>query len=315
MLDLRQLRLEVQAAAPEEFWFWTLLCVIGAAGLLYLAFRSLSRVRLIEDTPTSRIRSAAQGYVELIGTADVMDGPPIIAPLTQTSCSWYHYRIERRETFTSRGQRRTRWNTVESGTSADLFLIRDETGDCVIDPEGAEVIPSVQQTWSGSTRRPMGGPRSGAAAFLSMGEYRYVERRIHPGDPLYAIGHFKTLGSDVVDSLKEEVGALLRYWKQHPERYLRRFDENSDGEIDLQEWEAVRRAAEIEAVQTRARRSVDPVTHMMERGTDRRRPYILATRPQEHLARKFRWMAAGGATGFLAFGLGVVWLLLARLSG
>ena len=58
-----------------------------------IAYATLARKRLIEDTPTSRIRSAPQGFVELAGVAGVFEGEPIIAPLTQRPCCWYRYRF------------------------------------------------------------------------------------------------------------------------------------------------------------------------------------------------------------------------------
>ena len=50
----------------------------------------------MEDTPTSKIRSAAQGYVELSGHGELMEGPKIIAPLTSKYCTWYSYKVEER---------------------------------------------------------------------------------------------------------------------------------------------------------------------------------------------------------------------------
>jgi multidrug resistance efflux pump len=55
---------------------------VGAAGLWY-GFRWWRWARLIEDTPTSQVRSAAQGLVELVGTARGMPGAPVIAPLSR----------------------------------------------------------------------------------------------------------------------------------------------------------------------------------------------------------------------------------------
>ena len=63
----------------------------GAAALLAL-FRFLVRVRrdrLVADTPTARIRSAAQGYVKLTGRALPAGAAPTAAPLTSRPCvSW-----------------------------------------------------------------------------------------------------------------------------------------------------------------------------------------------------------------------------------
>jgi hypothetical protein len=55
------------------------LLVLGAGGLY--GFLGYSRLlRLIADTPTARIRSAPQGFVQFEGTADWLPGPEIHAP-------------------------------------------------------------------------------------------------------------------------------------------------------------------------------------------------------------------------------------------
>lgn len=56
-----------------------LLAVIG----LIAWTSTFRRRRAITDTPTSRIASAAQGYVELSGQGRALDDPPLYAPLTQ----------------------------------------------------------------------------------------------------------------------------------------------------------------------------------------------------------------------------------------
>ena len=188
---------------PHDFtaeqWFWLGLTIVASIVGFYLAFRWMARARIIEDTPTARIRSAHQGYVELTGQAQLIDGPPIIAPLTSTPCCWYQYKIEKK------GHKH--WRTLESDTSDELFLLDDETGRCVIDPEGAEVTPSERSVWYGTSRYPQ--ERSPAsqkvehppllkiAKMLNTdmglgGRYRYTEERIFAGDTLYALGHFKT---------------------------------------------------------------------------------------------------------------------------
>lgn len=307
-----RLAAQVAQAPQSDFWFWTLLATGAAVLALFTALRSLSRARLLEDTPTSRIRSAAQGYVELIGTAALLPGPQIIAPLSGLPCVWYSYRIEERRTERSRGRSHTRWSTLESGTSSDLFLIRDETGECVIDPEGAEVTPSGSDVWYGSTRWP--APLAAARGLSLGGGYRYTERRLIAGDPLYAIGYFETHGHDELAQQKDDVAALLRHWKRNPEHYLRPFDANGDRTIDAQEWEAVRRAAEMQVARDRAVYAGLPVTHLLSRGADRRRPFLLSATPQRQLTRRLRLVAAGGLLAFLAFGPTSVWLLLARFA-
>ncbi len=178
-----------RTAPADDFWI-TAAVLIGLAVAGFIgAFYYFLRKRIIEDTPTARIRSAAQGYVELTGIGKLMDGPPIISPLTGTQCTWYSYQIEERR----RSRRRTRWVTVDRGTSDELFLLEDETGTCVIDPEGAGVTPAARDIWYGATPRPASGP-GGGRRWFSGGRYRYTEQRLHPGEPLFAIGLFETVG-------------------------------------------------------------------------------------------------------------------------
>ena len=48
---------------PGQFFVITAMCIAAAGGGLFFFFRNHFRARLIEDMPTSKIRSAAQGYV------------------------------------------------------------------------------------------------------------------------------------------------------------------------------------------------------------------------------------------------------------
>ena len=77
-----------------EFWVFLGLSVgVAAAGFWY-AFRNLLRARTIEDTPTAKIRSAQQGYVELTGQTKSMNGDATKAPLTGIGCCCTPYRVD-----------------------------------------------------------------------------------------------------------------------------------------------------------------------------------------------------------------------------
>ncbi len=278
---MEALRHWVQTLHP--LGFWTMVAVLlglGGAGLLQ-AFRRWRRLRLVEDLPTSRIRSAAQGYVELAGTARMLPGQPVVAPLSGKQCVWYAFKVERRRTTGSAANRRTTWSTVRSGVSDETFAIQDDTGRCVIDPEGAEVYPSVEQVWEDSA--PLSALTAGSILGKPGGDhYRYTERRIHDGDRMYALGEFRTLSGADQGTLKEDVAALLRQWKRSPEHFLKRFDANRDGEIDITEWEAVRAAAEHQAMRERAERAQrQAAVHVLARPRTQNLPFILATRHQE----------------------------------
>jgi hypothetical protein len=289
---------QLQQAPPGLLVF---IAVVGVVGLL-VGFSGLRRYRLIEDVPTARVRSAPQGYVELIGTAAALPGEPIVAPLTQTRCCWFSYRVERRA---DKG-----WRTLQSGTSDSLFLLRDETGDCVIDPEGAEVDSSHNQTWYGGEsslgmpgmhrlEREFGLGLRVASRVLShsgalAGEgYRYHERIILEGDPLYAIGRFHSLDdSDFSESERARMGELLREWKAHPETLRERFDHNRDGIIDQREWEDARAAARRRAKEELAGARSHTHVHVLRKPPSRL--FLIANRDEPIVVKRLRWRARIG---------------------
>src|SRR5690554_5782963 len=167
----------IDALSPYEFWAAV---AITTAITLYVFWRmavSFHHARLIENIPTARIRSAPQGYVELTGTAHPMDDQPVASPVSGTRCVWFHYRIEQKtDSYDQRGQLRSRWRVIRQQISDDLFVLRDQTGECLIDPDGANVISNDTRVWYERHRTPV---------------LRYTETLIRPGEPLYAMGLFK----------------------------------------------------------------------------------------------------------------------------
>ncbi|MET0378331.1 MAG: GIDE domain-containing protein [Spongiibacteraceae bacterium] len=300
-----------------------LLALAAAAGGLLFMAAQLRKARLIEDTPTSRIRSAPQGYVELGGFARALGDSeqPLIAPLTQQTCVWFRYRIERYE----RGGKNSRWNTIESGSSEQWFELDDGGDRCCVDPRGADITPTVRECWKGSSRHAQHSVKTHRSpldvifgnlgerfTFGGSDEYRYTEWRIHAGTRLYALGHFETVhGPSGAEREQIQTRALLNQWKQNRDELLGRFDRNGDGEIDLQEWEEARRsaarAAQIQALKDAPAAAIS----VLCRPPNRSQPYLIATTDPERLARRHRWQAAFG----LLVGIGGAGLFTLRHFG
>ena len=216
----------------------------GAAALLAL-FRFLVRVRrdrLVADTPTARIRSAAQGYVKLTGRALPAGPAPTAAPLTSRPCVWWSYEIEQ-EQKDSRGN--SRWRTVENGTSVELFaLVDDDDARCLVGPVSAEVSPNVRNVWYGTTPRPVGPPRD-SIPLLHSGDWRYTESLLGVGARLCVMGELRS-HSELGDASAAAL-AKLHEWKENQRSLLARFDLDHDGKLSDAEWEAARAAAAREA--------------------------------------------------------------------
>ena len=314
--------LDSLAHAPEPLVAFT---GVLAAAAFVAGFSGLRRKRLIEDVPTARVRSAPQGYVELIGTARMLGGEPIIAPLSNTPCCWFRYQVERRA-----GRD---WRVAQSGTSDGIFILRDDTADCVVDPEGAEISSRHKRSWS-DHGGGWGGhavharlPSLGRTADLvvdvggkmlealgsGVGEYRYTESVILDGDPLYAIGQFRTVGvDDHASSLQEITGAILREWKHRPETLRERFDTNRDGVIDGVEWERARTVARREAARELTTESDGKPLHTLKKPIDGR--YFLLSNLEEFgLLRRYRWRMRIGFGLFLLLGGALMVMLSTRL--
>jgi hypothetical protein len=254
-------------------WRYGLAALAAVSFLAWVA--SYRRYRQVEDLPTSRIGSAAQGYVEFYGRASALSGTPVVSRLTGLPCCWYRYTVERRDSG-------NRWRHQESGVSTAHFLLEDATGQCVISPEGAEVVGLRADT-------------------RTRGDYRHTEWLILPGAPLYAIGELRTVGGAVAElDERRDVNALLREWKQDPPALLQRYDRNADGEIDLREWEAARLDAR-RAVRAEHRRiRMQDAVHVLGMPRDGRL-FLLAGEVPQRLGRRFaRWSGVHLTVFFLA---------------
>lgn len=298
----------IRAADPGNFWFWAcVLCALAIIGLV-AGFVFLQRAWTIEEIPVSPIRSAAQGYVKLEGHADLMPGPPIISPLTNSRCAWWSYKVEQRvNTGRNRG-----WRTVEHGTSDDLFLIRDASGQCVVDPEHAEVIPATETVWYGDQPRPLRGPSIGGFAMTS--PYRYAEELIAPQDFIFAIGFFHTQGGNpgalVID---QEVAQLLHTWKQNQADLLQRFDADHDGQLNDQEWEAARQAARAQVLGQEQQAAQRPPVNVLSQPKDGRR-FMISTRQETQVIKRFQLWAAGCLLVFVIAGAIGGFMIATRMS-
>lgn len=283
--------------------------VVGAFALyfFYLIWRNFHRARIIEDTPTAKVRSAPQGYVELEGRARPLPDQPVFAPLTKTVCLWYCFKIERERRSSRSG---SHWSEVESGRSETPFIFFDETGECLVDPRRAEVTSIVKKVWYGSSKWPDVQDRLGFFGGLIGSRYRYTEERIETGD-VYLLGWFDTVRSTDT-SLSEELARLLKSWKQDQPALVDRFDENGDGRIDENEWQGVRQAARRRLIEDRAERSAQPATNIMRASGRDRYPFLISARPQQLLGDRYRRHALFALLGSLVAAGFLAWMIAVR---
>jgi E3 Ubiquitin ligase len=293
-----------------KFWLIVIGLAAGAAYSFWYAFKAWAKNRVIEDTPTSRVRSAAQGYVELSGQGLLPADAQNKGPLTGMPCTWWRYKVEERSSV---GRSRS-WSTVDSGTSEIPFLLDDGTGQCLIDPRGAEVFPGATNIWYGPEAWPQGRIPDGSGVFgwlvdtFVTDKYRYTEHRLQPREHVYAIGAFRSLGGVSVESPDAAIADLLREWKQDQAKLLARFDSNHDGTLSSGEWDQARAAARRQVLDGRAAVMRPPSVNVLEDPMDGR-SFLLAASDGESLARRFRRRALAGIGAFVGSSAALTWML------
>jgi len=135
----REIRLNVDLAflttqaADDRLLAIAIAGVFSGVYFFYRGFRILQRKRLIENTPTSTIRGAAMGLVEVSGLAT---GPHTIqAPVTGVPS--YYYRSVAWQL--KRSGKNEHWEKVADESQHVPFFIDDNTGTLLVDPQGAEI--------------------------------------------------------------------------------------------------------------------------------------------------------------------------------
>ncbi|OGF13676.1 MAG: hypothetical protein A2W00_03360 [Candidatus Eisenbacteria bacterium RBG_16_71_46] len=103
---------------------------LGAGPVLFhRGFRDLRVRRLIQNTPTAKIRSMAMGLVEICG--QVVARSTQTAPFSARPCAYWELDIA---TLTGRRG----WSIVHRNRSGHPFFVRDDTGVAMVYPQGAD---------------------------------------------------------------------------------------------------------------------------------------------------------------------------------
>lgn len=134
--------------SPDPFSLLRSPLLWGIAGmgigisLFFRGFPFLKRKRLIQNTPTSTVRAAAMGTVEVSGT--VVGPYTLISPLSESDC--FYYRAIARSSAGEDKKSREEILYVP-------FFLDDGTGRVLVDPRGAqtELRPSVDDEYSPAT--------------------------------------------------------------------------------------------------------------------------------------------------------------------
>lgn len=251
--------------------FFIVYSLANIFGLFRGFSKSLATGRSFEDIPTSVIRSAPQGWVELQGVANAADGAVLHSPLTGDACVWYHIRVTQGD------------STIRDETSNAPFLVNDGTGECVVDPKGAEIEVKKKAVWSGQTPEPTSRPRKGSSV-STLTRYTYFEQLIRPGEKLTVQGRFVSDDPFQV-SLPDLIRETVSNWKKDP-KMRERFDADANGTLNASEFSELRVQAIRHAGETYGGRAEQPVINRLVADSQGGRPVVITSLQQDEFSKR-----------------------------
>jgi hypothetical protein len=170
--------------------------------LIYGAVQRYLLSQKIRNTPTSKVRSAAVGLVELFGTATCQ--PAMESPVSKAKCAYWRVTGE----YYYQSRKSSGWRQFYSKNSGVPFHLVDDTGRMLVNPKEGEIdIPKDFQSTGHLSEGGIFGMFKAQLLdkkvldFLATDEaaksafnqhsgrnLRLTEYFIAEGDPLYALG-------------------------------------------------------------------------------------------------------------------------------
>ncbi|MFA6282402.1 MAG: GIDE domain-containing protein [Candidatus Omnitrophota bacterium] len=291
------------------------LCGFGVWSFFW-GFKRLRRKRLIENIPTSTIRGLALGLVELIGKAKKK--ALLKSPLTKTECVLYRYTVERYE---QRGKS-SHWVTVTQGNSFYCpFLIEDTTGQMLVLPQNAELILPVDYEFVTGmfTTAPANliefMQQNGISYQGFFGNYkmRFREWYITEYDNVYVLGTANKQ-NDFMNNHQENLYKRLAELKKDS-NFMKAVDQNKDGTINQEEWDAAVSKLEQEVLQKELEENKNnDITDVIISKTGNEKAFIISDQSQKELIWKLRWQAICGVFGGGILALVMLYVFFASMK-
>jgi hypothetical protein len=192
--------------------FFAVFVLVMGVGFWALTAIALRQVVGVVCTPVaSSVKQLSPGVVKVRGVCAPI-GEPMFSPLAQRACVWWSYALQVRH-YSRRAQRDV-WRAVTEGSTKASFLLSDETGTVVVNPDlvsvtsfetralPADAVPKVTLSELGRLTGAMPGDvdplllppgdRQWAESFLPVGctvwVHGKVQRRESPGEGLEIVG-------------------------------------------------------------------------------------------------------------------------------
>lgn len=298
-------------------WFADLL-VIGVMGVVALLFflgarQALRQARLIIDTPTSTIRGAAQGRVEL--NVKVPVDTPLTAPLSGEECCFWQLTVEKE---IPQAKHRTYKTVGRAWSSGDWLEVSDGTGVCLLAMPDATVTSRLSET-----RRIIGSGLDGLGRHfppdlrpaLHESVVKIVTEHRFPVDAdIHAIGLFQSVPSNRTPFDEDWMDRVLRQgsaapaWARKAAAAAR--DATAEGrEVLKEKWRARMRA--LEGIRDGAPLAGTVMVHTMRQDLRHSRlfPLLVSDLREGAVVTKLRWGAVAAVVAGVLVLAGAVAIL------
>lgn len=178
-----------------------LLACMGVVGAAW----SWRNARALQSLPATNVSQLSEGY--RLAQGHVAPDAKLAAPLTGRPCAWYEVKVEESVKSVSdpgaSGDRRVdyTWKIVRHESSRKPLRIVDGEAHCAVHPDEATVYATDWSEWYGATKKPEDREPEKSPGHLTPGgsgrlethgreatKFRYLERYIYAGDPIFAMG-------------------------------------------------------------------------------------------------------------------------------
>lgn len=282
----------------------------------FWGFKRLRRKRIVENIPTSTVRSLAMGLVELIGKAKK---PKLLKSVfSKTDCVFYRYTVERYQSSGKSG----RWVTVANGDSSDCpFWLDDDSGKVAVLPKDAEFIIPKDYEFATGIRKSL---PPNLKLFLDdnnikyrgwIGNYsmRFREWFICPDEHIYVLGTAKK-SYDSLDARKKKLMERIETLKNDSKK-MNEVDVNKNGKISEEEWDAAVAKIEHGLLEEELKSpQADELADVVVTKGDADKIFIISDHSQKELTKKLSWQALLGIFGGAALTIAMLWYLMFRLG-
>ncbi len=166
------------------------LVIAGFIGGIIFFFKGLFKwkeKRLIENTPTSKIRSLAMGRVEVYGSVLPIKGQLMKAPFSGKDCVYCKWTVEEYR----RAGKHSRWVTLKQGLVGQHFVIKDDSGEVLVDPTGADVdipLDFEAKSFTPGVTKFLALQNIAYQGWLFNKQMRFREYFLAKGDKVYIMG-------------------------------------------------------------------------------------------------------------------------------